>query len=83
MLVTEMLSVCPGTPGTMQQMPRMMRSIFTPAQLASLSLSIRSRSVMEFALMTIRPRSPARDLLVDQPHQAVLHGDSALTSSSS
>ena len=58
MLVTEMLSVCPGTPGTMQQMPRMMRSIFTPAQLASLSLSIRSRSVMEFALMTIRPRSP-------------------------
>ena len=56
--VTVIFSVLPGTPGTMQQIPRMIRSMRTPAQLASLSLSISWRSVTEFALMRIRPSAP-------------------------
>ena len=31
MLVTRMFSLTPGTPGRRQQMPRTIRSIFTPA----------------------------------------------------
>ena len=47
---TVMFSVLPGTPGSRQQMPRMTRSTLTPAQLASESLSMTSRSVSEFIL---------------------------------
>jgi hypothetical protein len=35
MLMTRMFSLRPGTFGRRQQMPRTMRSIFTPAQEAS------------------------------------------------
>ena len=51
MLVTWMFSVFRSTPGRMQQMPRMIISICTPAWEASRSLSMISRSVMELALM--------------------------------
>ena len=35
MLITRMLSLTPGTPGRSRQLPRMMRSMETPAWLAS------------------------------------------------
>ena len=47
MLTTRMFSVAPGTPAIRQQMPRTTRSTFTPAQEASISLSISALSVSE------------------------------------
>ena len=60
MLRTRMFSEMPGSPGRRQQMPRITRSIGTPAWLASYSASIVSRSTSELSLAKIRAVLPAR-----------------------
>ena len=58
MLTMRMLSVSPGMPGRMQQMPRTTMSVRTPAREASRSFSMMSMSVSEFILNLMRPRGP-------------------------
>ncbi len=50
-----MVSLTPGTPGTTEHMPRMMRSMGTPAWLASYSAAMMPGSTMELTLITMRP----------------------------
>ena len=60
MLLTRIFSDRPFTPGRRQQMPRMIRSIWTPACDASYSLSMMSGSTREFSLTQIAALRPAR-----------------------
>ena len=69
MLRTRMFSDSPGTPARRQQMPRMSRSIWTPAWLAAYSASIISASPIELALIVIRPSAPNAASLLDQLEQ--------------
>ena len=58
MLVTLRFSVSPGIPGRIQQIPRTIRSISTPARDASATLCMKSISVTEFIFIRIRPPLP-------------------------
>ena len=59
MLMTRILSEMPGIPGRRQQMPRMIRSIFTPACEARYKRAIVCGSTNEFILAMIRAGLPA------------------------
>ena len=58
MLNTRMFSVYSGTPGKRQQIPRTSSMMRTPAQEASDSLLMTSRSVTELTLKMIWPSLP-------------------------
>ena len=53
---TRMFSLNPGTPGRRQQMPRTIRSIWTPAWDAAYSSSMSSASTRLFIFRMMRPR---------------------------
>ena len=59
MLMTRILSEMPGIPGRRQQMPRMIRSICTPACEARYKRAIVCGSTSEFILAMIRAGLPA------------------------
>jgi len=68
MLRTVMFSLIPATPGRRQQIPRMIKSIFTPACDAAYRASMISRSTREFILAMMRagfsPRALSRSFLI-------------------
>ena len=66
-----MFSTEPGTPGRRQQMPRMTRSICTPALLASYSASTISGSPSEFILDDDATLAAERCLVLDEVEQLV------------
>ena len=57
-------SVFPGTPARTQQMPRTIMSMRTPAQLASSSFRMMSRSEMELFLRIMEAGRPRRAALM-------------------
>ena len=64
---TEIFSLTPGIPTRRQQIPRTIRSIFTPLADASYSAAIMPGSQREFIFATIRASLPCRAFFVSLP----------------